>query len=420
MEGAIEGVAEVKATATVTVTGSSGGGDFERTFAANDAAFIQRSNGNTAYGAQQGAVGAPSSGSLNALKHPYGRSFSNNYVLKIKSATDGGYNRRFLIKFNVDDFDGSWSDVKNASIRLYISRYDSWNGLGGSEQNQVNNTAFIMDVYANEPSWTGTAVTWNNAPLNADVSTHNHVGIGTSGEQIPDYKQLQPVSHKEYINKDIIANGHAIDIDVSDYIRGLGDDVTEVSFLCDIPMSNINGFNKDNSGFDAFSALGAEAAWQDYQDGNLKVPAGVELTGPDSLKPQLIVSDIYEMGVDAIEVDTDLGVAPVLPDTATLRYSNNSTRTLGVTWNAIDPALYNAEGSFQVRGYSSATNMPIVATVNVKADHITGFRALPTIYIFVGSAGNQLGLADSVVADPERGNFIDSLLLTSPSPRARH
>ncbi|MFV0413574.1 MAG: Ig-like domain-containing protein, partial [Oscillospiraceae bacterium] len=397
--GAIEGVEEVRARAAVTVLGSVGQGDFEASFAATDAAFIQRSDGNAAYGAMAGASSAPSAAEL--YKHPFGRAFTNNYVLKIKNATSAAYNRRFVIQFDTGDFEGEWSDLKNASIRLYVSRYDAWTGAGGSNDARLKNTAFMMDVYEIGSGWEGASVTWNNAPGNAEVSAKNHVGMGTTAEQIPTYNELAPISHKYYVNKDIIANGNAIDIDISEYMRGLDANTTTVSFLVDIPMSSAEGFNKDNSGFDAFSTLGAAKAWEDYQAGSLTLPATMPegfAMSETALAPQLIISYIYEQGVDPISVETPLGTAPALPETATLRYSNGSTRSLGVIWNGYDGSLYGKEGIFVVTGYSSATNIPITAEVAVTADHITGFEALPDIDIVVGYPRNQLGMPQSVTA----------------------
>lgn len=397
VSGSVAGLAQ-KTTATITVSGSTATTKYEKTFAATDAAFMQRNNGDTAYGATAGASSVTSTGEL--YKTPLARSYSNNYVLKIKNAAAASYNRRFIIKFDVNDFSGDWAAMKNASIRLHVARYDAWKNMGTDTASQLNNTAFMLDVYATEPTWTGSAVTWNNAPLNDEVSANNHVGTS-----IPTYSITKPFAHKMYANKDIIANDNTIDIDVSDYIRSLEPTQKEVSFLVDIPTSSVAGYNSDNSGFDAFSTLGAAQAFADYKAGLLG--KGIVVESKDSLAPQLVVSNVYEKNISEITIDTLLGAEPILPSTATLTYSDGTTRALGVTWDSIPAENYAKEGTFTVRGTSSATNMPIVATITVTAEHIASFEALETIETTVGYARNELGLAAKATAVLESGKKIE-------------
>lgn len=393
--GTIAGIEE-KAKATVTVRGEIGSGDFVKSTPAVSDAFIQRYNANTAYGAVAGKI-TFSGGDMDKypMKYPLGASFSDNYVLKIKNAGSAGYNRRFLVQFNLDDYKGNLESIKNASVRLHISRYDLWNQAGGSNDDQkMRNTRRNLDVYAVDSSWNENAVTWNNAPLNAEITANNHNGGGDHDNQPPTYDKTKPVSHKMYINNDVVANGHTIEVDVSDYIRTLKNGEKSVSFLVDIPCGN--DYDKDNSGFDAFSKEGAAAAYQAYTE--KKLPAGIEVKSATSLAPQLVISEVYETGIEKIEVTTKLGDTPNLPDEAKLLYSDNTTKHVGVIWNSIEPEKYLKEGEFTVTGYSGATNMPITATVHVVADHIVSFKKFEDIHVVVGLPKNELGLPDKAIA----------------------
>lgn len=398
VEGSIKGFTE-KAEATVTVIGSISEDPYVWDNSCSQDAYIQRSDGNLAYGDEAGSI-SYSLSSSEAIKHPFKAGFSNNYVLKVKNAASAGYNRRFLISFDLEDFEEALDTVKHASIRLHIARYDSWNGAGSTVDEQLKNTSRILDVYAVEEDWDETILTWNNAPdINDEVTVNNHNGGGSSDNQVPTYEDTVPVAHKEYSNRDIIANNHTIDIDVTDYILQLEDGTGTVSFLVDIPYDP--SYNKDNSGFDAFSKEGALAAFEAYEDG--KFAAGVEVESETSLAPQIVLSNLYETGIEEIVVETKAGKAPVLPEEAELIYSDGTTKMVGVRWNTIPTEDYQEEGSFYVYGTSTVTNLPIKARVDVTADYIESVGEFETIHTAAGKAMNALGLPNQCLAQLSSG-----------------
>lgn len=409
VEGVLKGF-DKAVYATVMVKGSVGSGFETWTEAAGKDAYIQRDTaggGTTAYGAVEGRVLTTAD---YIKKYPLERSFSNNYVLKIKNAASSGYNRRFLIGFDIRGFEAELNEVSQASIRLHIARYDSWNGAGGSEpESQLNNTRCILDVYALDSDWEEETVTWNSLPENQELTQYNHNGGGASDNRVPDYEEMAPVAHKLYINRDIIANDHTIDIDITDYIIGLGEsggERSEISFLVDIPYSP--DYNKDNSGFDAFSKEGAKAAYDAYEEGNL--PSHITVEAEDSLAPQIVFSSVSEEGIEPIEVETKAGSAPELPQEAMLVYSDGTVRRIGVEWDPILAADYRNEGEFLVYGSSAVTNIPVIARVTVVADHIVGIKALPVIHTFTGKSRNELGLAAQCVAVLDSGESMVILI----------
>lgn len=400
VQGTVDGIEE-KATATVTVKGNAGTGVFNQSILASQDAYVQGSPADKTFGTEPGTIGNPEK---YAPKSPMGKSFTNNYVLKVKNATDPGYNRRFVVQFNLGEFAGDPSSIKDAYIELHIARYDSYNGAGSDDKSKLLNTVRVLDVYDISNEWQEGTISWSNTP-DMEKASSNHGPLGEKETSEPTYEQYQPVAHGIYYNRDIIANNHTIEIDVTDYIRSLPAGTQTVSLLVDTPYSTLSGSDVDNGGFDAFSKEGAKAAYEYFRDNEVTTVDAdgnvtkVTVESETSLAPALVLSDAYETEVKAIAVDTLLGQAPTLPETATLVYSDGTEKTIAVQWPAIDPALYNQEGSFTVIGRSDATGMPVVATVNVKAGHITGFVTPEKITADVGTPMNQLPLPAAVTAN---------------------
>ncbi len=67
--------------------------------------------------------------------------------------------------------------------------------------------------------------------------------------------------------------------------------------------------------------------------------------------------------LDNSVISTTEGVAPTLPTTARVTWSNGKTTTEPISWNAVDPALYAKAGTFDVKG--AAAGVAVTAHVNV-------------------------------------------------------
>ncbi|THB61184.1 DNRLRE domain-containing protein [Vagococcus silagei] len=404
VSGTVAGLSKETAVAKaeVTVTGEAGTGAESAHYVAKDAAFIQKGNPNDAYGAKQGAVSKPSA--KDAYKAPFGLSYSDNYVLKLKNAGSAPYNRRFLVKFNLKDYQGKMNQIKDANIRIFVSRYDAWNGAGGTTEEQLRNTGFALDVYGVGNQWTDQALTWNNAPGNAEVSSKN------PDDSIPNYTELKPVSHKEYKNSQIIDNGHAIDIDVSHYLAELDDSVEDVSFLVTIPMSKVTNFDRDNAGFDAFSLKGAAQAYRDFENGTLKLPANfpqdIEMSAT-TLAPKLYLSNVYEKEVEAINIKAKPGEEVTLPEKVMVTYTNETKKEVKVDWGEQAKVSFTKDGTYKVLGKASGVSLPVVATIDVKGNVIKSFKALPKLDRVVGLGRGALGMPKKVMATLESGEEVE-------------
>ncbi|HMM06849.1 MAG TPA: metallophosphoesterase [Clostridiales bacterium] len=64
-------------------------------------------------------------------------------------------------------------------------------------------------------------------------------------------------------------------------------------------------------------------------------------------------------------LNTSVGTAPQLPATVTAQYSNQTSGSVNVTWNNVDPSLYAQAGSFTVKGFVPQTGVVPKASVTV-------------------------------------------------------
>ncbi|MDU0206359.1 sugar-binding protein [Paenibacillus sp. MAH-36] len=71
--------------------------------------------------------------------------------------------------------------------------------------------------------------------------------------------------------------------------------------------------------------------------------------------------------IQPVTVSTTAGTAPILPTVVTAVYSDNSTSTVNVLWDAVNPSSYVSPGTFAVNGTVSGTALKAVANVIVKA-----------------------------------------------------
>ncbi|WP_332762326.1 discoidin domain-containing protein [Pseudarthrobacter sp.] len=62
------------------------------------------------------------------------------------------------------------------------------------------------------------------------------------------------------------------------------------------------------------------------------------------------LADLVLLGTERTELSTPTGVAPVLPSTMTPLYEAGPGRPLAVTWDAVDPAVWQQEGTVTIHG----------------------------------------------------------------------
>lgn len=253
----------------------------------------------------------------------------------------------------------------------------------------MKNTQFQVDVYGTDTNWMSNTITWNNGPNNLNVPNEEFI------------------ARQSFTNSSIMNNQNTISIDISNYLRKLiqsGEKIpAKLSFLLAITDSRLPGYDSDNAGFDAFSKEGAQKAYQDFLAGKLTLPTGQQLT-EDSLAPKIVLSNVFEVKHESIEVTTEAGQAPKLPEKTTIFYSDGSQREVTVNWSEVPASSYQKEGTFTVVGRAAGVSMPIIANVKVTAKHIVGFKELPTLDRLTGTSRGELNLPTEVIAKLDDGS----------------
>ena len=93
--------------------------------------------------------------------------------------------------------------------------------------------------------------------------------------------------------------------------------------------------------------------------GSIATASGVQATAHVTVTALTAVRAVLDNSV----ISTTEGVAPTLPATARVTWSNGKTTTETISWNAVDPALYAKAGTFDVKG--TAAGVAVTAHVNV-------------------------------------------------------
>ncbi|MDM4764244.1 Ig-like domain-containing protein [Galbitalea sp. SE-J8] len=116
--------------------------------------------------------------------------------------------------------------------------------------------------------------------------------------------------------------------------------------------------------------------WATPSSAQLSTPGTFDLAGtiegttvPAKVRVAVTPADPV-VSIDPVDTTTVVGVAPTLPTTVSATAESGPV-TLPVTWAAIDPESYSAEGTFTVSGTVPGTEIAATATVHVTAVTIT-------------------------------------------------
>ena len=112
--------------------------------------------------------------------------------------------------------------------------------------------------------------------------------------------------------------------------------------------------------------------------------------------------------IPAIAIQTNVGVAPVLPATVGAFFSDASYNQVPVTWAAVDPSQYAATGAFTVTGTVDGTTIPATANVTVVVINYAvngGFESGSLApWVTSGMSGGSPIVAFSVESSSPSGN----------------
>ncbi|MFC5449980.1 discoidin domain-containing protein [Paenibacillus aestuarii] len=151
-----------------------------------------------------------------------------------------------------------------------------------------------------------------------------------------------------------------------------------------------------------------QVAWDALDPAKYAKPGTFTVSGTvqeTAIKASATVSVLGITKVEnAIIVKTYVGMAPVLPSKVEASYTDGSLRMTQVTWGAIDPLKYGAEGEFTVAGSVDGTDLSVVASVQVKpAAQVnvslnTGGEYPKASASFTNSSDNVNALNDGIIS----------------------
>ncbi len=112
----------------------------------------------------------------------------------------------------------------------------------------------------------------------------------------------------------------------------------------------------------------------------------------DDFTVRTITENSDEIGVMDINIQTEIGVAPVLPEKVTVFNSNGTSSQVNVTWEDVTPEMYAEIGTFTVKG--TAGDYEVTAVINVikpiKTPEELGLT-VKNVYIYGIEAGQTAG-----------------------------
>ena len=126
-----------------------------------------------------------------------------------------------------------------------------------------------------------------------------------------------------------------------------------------------------------------------YHNGGTFTVNGKIGTAPDqAVSIQVSVSDATASSAVAVEVSTPAGIAPTLPATVKVTWSNGDVTDEAVSWHAVDATRYAVPGSFTIEGAFSNTKVTFKASAKVTVDEavITGVDIVPAVSTVAGVA----------------------------------
>lgn len=267
--------------------------------------------------------------------------------INIKNADAVAYNRRGLIAFPTGGQGAAVEQAEKITLRLHVASRDSSSKAGVAATGEA--TERYLRIYGVHADWAET-VQWNNAPNYETAPTPPVV-----------------VNDTLLVNRDIPANT-AVEFDVTSYVKGLAPGA-DLGLLLVIQTASKSDF--DNSGVVFYSR---EATNESY-------------------RPTLVL-EYPVTAVAAVTVETPAEVVPVLPGTVTVTTADGKTAERAVVWESIDPAKYAREGSFDVKGTVSGTDLQATARITVTAlpPAVTAVELFPAITVKTGTPVSAISL----------------------------
>ena len=264
----------------------------------------------------------------------------------------------FSVHGTVNATQGSGEDATNAtadvSVRVVVS---------AATATAVEQPAGVTTNAKTAPTLPATArVTWSNGDVTDEAVTwdavnpsfYENAGTFTASGKVS--STGQGVSCKVTVKAAAVAttavSAKAVDITTTAGVA------PQLPASVEVTWSN-GTTTKEVVSWNAVSASAYAQAGSFDVTGTIATAPGIQATAHVRVTALTAVRAVLDNSV----ISTTVGVAPTLPATARVTWSNGKTSTETISWNAVDPALYAKAGTFDVKG--TAAGVTVTAHVNV-------------------------------------------------------
>lgn len=250
--------------------------------------------------------------------------------------------------------EGAASDKADVSARVIVS---------AATATAVEQPAGVSTTAKTAPTLPATArVTWSNGDVTDEAVTwdainpsfYENAGTFTASGKVS--STGQGVSCKVTVKAAAVAatavSAKAVDITTTAGVA------PQLPASVEVTWSN-GTTTKEVVSWNAVSASAYAQAGSFDVTGTIATAPGIQATAHVRVTALTAVRAVLDNSV----ISTTVGVAPTLPATARVTWSNGKTSTETISWNAVDPALYAKAGTFDVKG--TAAGVAVTAHVNV-------------------------------------------------------
>ncbi len=250
--------------------------------------------------------------------------------------------------------EGAASDKADVSARVIVS---------AATATAVEQPAGVSTTAKTAPTLPATArVTWSNGDVTDEAVTwdainpsfYENAGTFTASGKVS--STGQGVSCKVTVKAAAVAatavSAKAVDITTTAGVA------PQLPASVEVTWSN-GTTTKEVVSWNAVSASAYAQAGSFDVTGTIATAPGIQATAHVRVTALTAVRAVLDNSV----ISTTVGVAPTLPATAQVTWSNGKTSTETISWNAVDPALYAKAGTFDVKG--TAAGVAVTAHVNV-------------------------------------------------------
>ena len=250
--------------------------------------------------------------------------------------------------------EGAASDKADVSARVIVS---------AATATAVEQPAGVSTTAKTAPTLPATArVTWSNGDVTDEAVTwdainpsfYENAGTFTASGKVS--STGQGVSCKVTVKAATVAatavSAKAVDITTTAGVA------PQLPASVEVTWSN-GTTTKEVVSWNAVSASAYAQAGSFDVTGTIATAPGIQATAHVRVTALTAVRAVLDNSV----ISTTVGVAPTLPATARVTWSNGKTSTETISWNAVDPALYAKAGTFDVKG--TAAGVAVTAHVNV-------------------------------------------------------